>query len=210
MPPSRSVRAEPGATRERLGVYGGTFDPPHVGHVATAAIVRQALGLDELWLVVANRPWQKAGTRMVTPAADRLALAEAAVEGVEGVSVSAIEIERGGDSYTADTLATLEAQRPDRDLLVVVGADAAAGLPTWERADEVRAGAQMVLVDRPGLPSAGLPAGWPFVRVEVPRLDVSSTDLRDRVRRGLPIDGLVPPAVRAVIDERGLYRDGPP
>jgi len=215
MPPSRSVRAEPGATRERLGVYGGTFDPPHVGHVATAAIVRQALGLDELWLVVANRPWQKAGTRMVTPAADRLALAEAAVEGVEGVSVSAIEIERGGDSYTADTLATLRAQRPDRDLLVVVGADAAAGLPTWERAEEVRTGAHLVLVERPGLPSAGLPSaglpdGWRFVRVEVPRLDVSSTDLRDRVRRGLPIDGLVPPAVRVLIDEWGLYRGGPP
>jgi nicotinate-nucleotide adenylyltransferase len=210
MPPSRSLRAEPGAGRERLGVYGGTFDPPHVGHVATAAIVRQALALDELWFVVANRPWQKAGTRVVTPATDRLALAEAAVEGIEGVSVSAIEIERGGDSYTADTLAALRAQRPERDLLVVVGADAAAGLPTWERADEVRAGAQLVLVDRPGLPSAGPPAGWRFARVEIPRLDVSSTDLRDRVRRGLPIDGLVPPAVRAVIDERGLYRDGPP
>src|SRR3954466_4144576 len=123
MPPSHSIRAEPGARRERLGVYGGTFDPPHVGHVATAAIVRQALALDELWFVVANRPWQKVGTRVVTPATDRLALAEAAVEGIEGVSVSAIEIERGGDSYTADTLAALRAQRPERDLLVVVGAD---------------------------------------------------------------------------------------
>jgi nicotinate-nucleotide adenylyltransferase len=91
-----------------------------------------------------------------------------------------------------------------------VGADAAAGLPTWERADEVRREATTVLVDRPGVPVPGLPPGWTFVRVEVPRIDVSSTDVRRRVCRGEPIDGLVPPAVRTAIDERGLYRDGRP
>jgi nicotinate-nucleotide adenylyltransferase len=122
--------------------------------------------------------------------------------------VSALEIERGGDSYTADTLADLRRRRPERELLVVVGADAAGGLPTWERAEEVRTGATLVLVDRPGVTGPPLPAGWAFVRVEVPRLDVSSTDLRRRVREGAPIDGLVVPAVRAVIESRGLYRGG--
>jgi nicotinate-nucleotide adenylyltransferase len=196
-----------GSGKTQLALLGGTFDPPHVGHVATAAIVRHALGLDELWMVVANRPWQKAGLRPVTPAADRLAMTVAAVQGLDGITVSTIEIDRGGDSYTADTLAALRAERPRHDLLVVVGADAAAGLPTWERADEVRVGATLVLVDRPGTAAAGLPPGWAFVRIEVPRIDVSSTDLRRRVREGEPIDGLVPPAVRAAIDERGLYRD---
>jgi nicotinate-nucleotide adenylyltransferase len=209
MPPCVASRPTGPPARPRLGLLGGTFDPPHNGHVATAAIVRQALGLDQLWLVVANRPWQKAGTRAVTPAGERLALTEAAVAGVEGVAVSPLEIERGGDSYTVDTLAALRADQPDRELLVVVGADAAAGLPTWERPDELRTGARFVLVDRPGVAAAAPPEGWTFVRVEVPRLDVSSTDLRARVASGLPIDGLVPPAVRALIGARGLYRDGP-
>jgi nicotinate-nucleotide adenylyltransferase len=190
----------------RLALLGGTFDPPHVGHVATAATVRHALGLDELWLVVANRPWQKVGSRPITPPADRLAMVRAAVEGVDGLVVSTIEIERGGDSYTADTLAHLHAEQPDRELLVVVGSDAAAGLPSWARAEEVRTGSTLVLVDRPGLPVADLPPGWRFLRVEAPRLDVSSTDLRRRVCVGEPIDGLVPPAVQAVITERRLYR----
>jgi nicotinate-nucleotide adenylyltransferase len=207
MPSAPPSPAAGGPPRRRLALLGGTFDPPHVGHVAVAAIVRHALGLEELWLVVANRPWQKAGVRLVTPAADRLAMAEAAVSGIEGVSVSAAEIDRGGDSYTADTLAALRTQWPQQESLVVVGADAAAGLPTWERAEEVRVGATLVLVDRPGIASAGLPPGWTFVRVEVPRIDVSSTDLRRRVRDGEPVDGLVPPAVRATIEERGLYRD---
>jgi nicotinate-nucleotide adenylyltransferase len=208
VPPCVSAHPFPPPDTARLGLLGGTFDPPHVGHVATAAIVRHALSLDELWLVVANRPWQKVGTRAVSPAAVRLALTEAAVAGVDGIRVSSVEIERGGDSYTADTLAALRRERPERDLLVVVGHDAAAGLPTWERAEEVRTGATIVVVDRPGVPAPPLPPGWAFVRVEVPRLDVSSTDLRHRVRAGRPIDGLVPPAVRALIDAGGLYRDG--
>jgi nicotinate-nucleotide adenylyltransferase len=192
-----------------LALLGGTFDPPHNGHVATAAIVRHALALDEVWMVVANVPWQKTASRSVTPASDRLAMTEAAVAGVAGVSVSALEIERGGDSYTADTLAALRADRRHRDLLVIVGADAAAGLPTWDRAEEVRTGCTLVLVDRPGLVAPPLPEGWDFVRVGVPRIDVSSTDLRRRVRAGEPIDGLVPPAVRALIEAGGLYRDEP-
>jgi nicotinate-nucleotide adenylyltransferase len=196
-------RAAPG----RLALLGGTFDPPHVGHIATAAIVRHALGLDQLWLVVANRPWQKVDQRQVSPAADRLALARAAVADVDGVEVSTIEIDRGGDSYTVDTVAELRAARPGVEVLVVVGADAAAGLPTWERAEELRRATTLVLVDRPGVDHAPPPPGWAFVRVEVPRLDVSSTDLRRRVRVGEPIDGLVPPAVRSLITERGIYRD---
>ena len=193
-------------THRRLGLLGGTFDPPHIGHVASAAIVRHALGLDAVWLVVANRPWQKEGQRAISAAEDRLAMAAAAATGVEGVTASRIEIDRGGPSYTADTLADLQAEAPDRELFVVLGADAAGGLPTWERPDEVRRRATVVLVDRPGMPAPEPPVDWPIVRVPMPRLDVSSTDLRRRVAAVEPIDGLVPPAVRAVIVERGLYR----
>jgi nicotinate-nucleotide adenylyltransferase len=190
----------------RIGVFGGTFDPPHVGHLVTAVNVRHALGLERVLLVVANRPWQKVGTRAITPAADRLALVEAAVRGVEGLEASALELDRGGDSYTADTLRELRDADPGCELHLVLGADAAAGLETWERASEVRAMCSVVVVDRPGSsPATALP-GWDWTHVEVPRLEVSSTELRDRAADGRPLDFLLTPAVIACIRERQLYR----
>ena len=196
-----------GARPGGLGILGGTFDPPHVGHLVVAVNVRWALALDEVLLVVANEPWQKAHLP-VTPAADRLAMVDAAVAGVPGVSASALEIDRGGTSYTADTLAELAGRCPGVPLHVVLGSDAAAGLDTWERADEVRAGASIVVVTRPGAEQAPLPPGWTARHVEVPRLDVSSTDLRARVVDGRPLDWLVPAPVVALIRERGLYAAG--
>lgn len=194
---------------ERIGVFGGTFDPPHVGHLVAAVNVRHDLALDRVLLVVANQPWQKVGTRPISPAADRLAMVEAAVEGVEGLEASDIEIERGGHSYTADTLATLASHEPDAELFLVLGADAAAGLGTWERAEEVRTGATLVVVDRPGAVAPAVPEGWHWMHAEVPRLEVSSTDLRDRVRDGRPLDYLLSPAVIACVQERRLYRGSP-
>jgi nicotinate-nucleotide adenylyltransferase len=190
-----------------IGILGGTFDPPHVGHLVTAVNVRWSLGLDEVLLVVANEPWQKAHLP-VSPAADRLAMVEAAVDGVDGVSASAIEIERGGTSYTADTLAELARRCRGVPLHVVLGSDAAAGLDSWERAEEVRTSASIVVVTRPGAEQAPLPPGWTARHVEVPRLDVSSTDLRARVLDGRPLDWLVPTPVVSLIRERGLYAAG--
>ncbi len=189
----------------RLGVFGGTFDPPHVGHLVTAVNVRHALGLDCVLLVVANVPWQKVGERTISPPEDRLAMVEAAVRGVDGLEVSRIEVDRGGPSYTADTLADLAREQPGAELFLIVGSDAAAGLMTWERVDEVRARCTVVVVDRPGAEGEAPPEGWRWERVEVPRLDVSSTDLRARVADGRPLDFLLPPEVIACIRERGLY-----
>ncbi|HMK10748.1 MAG TPA: nicotinate-nucleotide adenylyltransferase [Acidimicrobiales bacterium] len=189
----------------RLGVFGGTFDPPHVGHLVTAVNVRHALELDLVLLVVANVPWQKVGERPISPPEDRLAMVEAAVGGVPGLQASSLEIDRGGPSYTADTLRALRRDHPSAELFVVLGSDAAAGLMTWERVDEVRDGSTIVVVDRPGADGPQPPAGWRWQRVEVPRLDVSSTDLRARVSDGRPLDYLVPPEVIACIRARGLY-----
>jgi nicotinate-nucleotide adenylyltransferase len=136
--------------RERLGIFGGTFDPPHVGHLVTAVNVRHDLELDRVLLVVNDQPWQKLGTRDISPAADRYAMVEAAVGSVEGLEASRVEIDRGGMSYTADTLRTLLDEEPGRELFVILGSDAAVGLPTWERADEVRKLATVVVVERPG------------------------------------------------------------
>ena len=189
----------------RVGILGGTFDPPHIGHLATAVEVRNVLRLDQVLFMVANEPWQKLGTRPISPAADRLALVEAAVSPFAGLRASDLEIERGGPTYTVDTLEALTVSRPATELFVIVGADAAAGLPTWERADELAGRATFVLVDRPGLPSPPPPPGWRFVHVAVPRLDISSSELRDRVAGGRPLDVLVPPPVIAEIHERRLY-----
>lgn len=190
----------------RLGIFGGTFDPPHVGHLVTAVNVRYELDLDLVLLVVANVPWQKVGSREISPADDRFALVEAAVEGVPGLQASRIELDRGGESYTADTLATLQGLHPDAELFVVLGADAAASIHTWERVDEVRRLATVVAVDRPGSEPACAPGpGWRWASVEVPRLEVSSTDLRARVLDGRPLDYLLTPAVIEGIRSRGLY-----
>jgi nicotinate-nucleotide adenylyltransferase len=194
-------------TGERLGIFGGTFDPPHVGHLVTAVNVRYELSLDRVLLVVADRPWQKVGTRDISPAEDRFAMVEAAVGDVEGLEASRIELERGGMSYTADTLSELLAGDPTRHLYVILGSDAAVGLPGWERADEVRALSTIVVVERPGSGEGLPPPGWSWVRVEVPRLEVSSTDLRARVIDGRPLDYLLSPAVIDTIERRGLYRE---
>lgn len=189
----------------RIGILGGTFDPPHIGHLAMAVEVRDALALDLVLIVVAHEPWQKVGERRVSPSADRLALARAAVLGLEGVEASDIEIRRGGPSYTADTLATMAAECPDDELWVILGADAAAGLPTWERGDEVAERAHLVVAAREGETGAP-PPGWSWRTVPMTRLDVSSTDLRERVAAGRTIEVLVPEAVRSEIERRRLYR----
>ncbi len=195
------------STGGRIGIFGGTFDPPHVGHLAAAVNARHALSLDLVLLVVANVPWQKVEDRAVSPAADRIALVRLAVGDVDGLEVDDREVRRGGPSYTADTITELIAEDPRRALFVIVGGDAAAGLPTWERIDEVRERAVIVVVDRPG-GTWGPPAGWDTERVEIPRLEISSTDLRSRVADGRPLDFLVPAPVVSGIERLGLYRDG--
>lgn len=192
------------ALHRRIGLFGGTFDPPHVGHLVTAVNVRHALALDLVLLMVANDPWQKSGTRGVTPAVDRLAMVEAAVAGVPGLAAGRDEIDRGGVSFTADTLAGLATRYPGAELFTIVGDDAAAGLPTWERVGEVVARSHLVVVDRPGV-SVELPEGFEWLRVTSPRLEVSSTDLRARFTDGRPLDYLITNPVREVIAERGLY-----
>jgi nicotinate-nucleotide adenylyltransferase len=191
----------------RLGLFGGTFDPPHVGHLVTAVNVRYELDLDVVVLMVANVPWQKAGSRPITPALDRLAMVGAAVADVDGLEAGRLEIDLGGPSYTAVTLAALAEQHPGAELFTIVGDDAAAGLATWDRWEEVVERSRMVVVDRPGEP-VELDPELDWIRIEVPRLEVSSTDLRARFSDGRPLDYLVTDEVLDVIAARRLYRDG--
>jgi nicotinate-nucleotide adenylyltransferase len=188
----------------RIGLFGGTFDPPHVGHLVTAVNVRHALNLDIVMLMVANDPWQKSGARDVTTAEDRFAMVEAAVSVVDGVVAGRDEIDRGGPSYTADTLMALAEKHPGAELFTIVGDDAAAGLTSWTRVEQVAEYSQLVVVDRPGV-AVEMPTQFNWLRVESPRLEVSSTDLRSRFSDGRPLDYLVTEPVLRVIEERGLY-----
>ena len=191
---------------EKVGVLGGTFDPVHVGHVVAAVETRAALALDRVLLVVAGDPWQKRD-RVVASAADRLAMVNAAALDVEGVEASAIEIERERPSVTADTLEELAA--PDRQLFLILGADAAANMPTWRRLEETRDLATLVIVERDRTVHVEPPdAGWRVEHVHIPQIDISSSELRERLAGGRPVDGLVPPLVVRMIRERGLYTDG--
>lgn len=190
----------------RIGVLGGTFDPPHIGHLVTAVNVRHELQLDRVLMVVANEPWQKVATREVSPAADRYAMVQAAVEGVAGVEASDIELARGGPSYSIDTLEELHQRDPSAELFLILGDDAAAGLDSWERTEALLDLCRIVVVDRPGIVGV-VPERFHVERVEVPRLEVSSTDLRARVLDGRPTTYLLPEKVICLIADRGLYCD---
>jgi nicotinate-nucleotide adenylyltransferase len=194
----------------RIGIFGGTFDPVHVGHLVAALNTRHDLGLDRVVLMVANVPWQKAGERKVTPAEDRFEMVKAAVGAVAGLEASRMEIDRGGPSYTADTVSQFATLYPGAELFVIVGWDVGADLDSWERLDEVRDLARLVVVNRPGTPPpAGLRRqGWRLAQVTVPNLEISSTDLRARAATGRPLDYLVPAPVVRVIRERNLYSVG--
>lgn len=190
----------------RIGIFGGTFDPIHVGHLAAAVNAKAGAHLDKVLMVVANIPWQKEGLRKVQPAAERLALVREAVSGVEGLEASDIEIRRGGESYTIDTVLEIRKQFPNDELFLVIGADVASELDTWERADDLADLVTLVIVNRPGsVRPTNLGERWNYLEVEVPALDISSTDLRARAIEGRPLDYLIPSAAIDYIRQHKLY-----
>ena len=192
--------------RQRIGVFGGTFDPPHTAHVVLAANAIHQLLLDSLIVTVAGVPWQKVGIRHITDAELRMKMATEAFRGVEGVEVSDMELRRSGNSYTVDTLSELSGE--DVDLFLLLGSDAAAGLDTWERFEEVGELATIAVFPRRGHVDSEPPDGFTWERLSLPGLEISSTDIRRRVHAGEPIDGLLPADIQALIAEDELYIAG--
>jgi len=192
----------------RLGVFGGTFDPIHIGHLVAAQNAMHAAALDEVLFIVANQPWQKEGTRTVTDAKLRLLVVSEVLRPIPGLEPSDIEIARGGLSYSVDTLSELKTLRPYDQLFLVVGADAASQMPTWERAEELSTLANLVIVNRYGYPTISniLDFEQPIL-AEMPWLDISSTDLRERVREHRPLQFLLPETAIDAIEAYQLYRD---
>ena len=204
----------------RRGILGGTFDPPHVAHLALAVAAREALNLDTVLFIPAGEPWRKAG-RSISAAAHRLAMIEAAVEGLEWAEVSRMEIDRNGPTYTLDTVGQLVTERPG-DWWFIIGEDALNDLPTWHEPQRLIMRIRLAVarreddpVDQPAhrpLITDALRAALPDIedRVDVvpmPLLDVSATDIRHRIAEDRPTVGLLPDAVRAYIDAHDLYRE---
>lgn len=188
-----------------IGLLGGTFDPPHLGHLIVADQVLNALALDLVLLVPANKPWQKAGTRSITAAERRLEMTQVAVGDSSGLQVSDIELELGGPSYTSVTLEALQNVHPDAEWRVIVGADAAAGLDSWHNVEKLRTQAEVVVVNRPGADFQP-PTGWQWDLVEIPAVNISGTGLRRRVAQGHSIRFLTPEPVIERIKKWSLYR----
>ena len=191
----------------RIGLLGGTFDPPHLGHLAAARAVREALNLDEIRLVVANDPWQKSGSRAITPATIRLAMTRALVDGETGLSVDDREIVRGGPTYTVDTLVDSARTDPGAELFLIVGSDAASRICSWSRASELALLSTLVVVNRPSEPSR-VPECVPADRcvfVTMDEVAISSTDVRDMVARGESPAACTGDAVARVIEANRLY-----
>jgi nicotinate-nucleotide adenylyltransferase len=199
-------RVASAAMSRRVGLLGGTFDPPHLGHLVVAECARVELGLDEVRLLVAGDPWMKA---TVSPPDDRVGMARAAVADDPHLRVDAREVARSGPTYTADTLAELSRVEPDTVWFFVLGEDAAASLAEWERADDAFELATFVVVTRPGS-SPPDPATLPdrIVHLEIPQLEVSSTELRQRFGDGRATRYLVPVAVDRYVREHALYGCG--
>ena len=193
---------------KRIGVMGGTFDPIHHGHLVAGSEVGHFFNLDEVIFVPTGQPWQKNG-RKVSPPEDRYLMTVIATASNPRFSVSRVDIDRPGETYTIDTLRDLRAQRgPDVEFFFITGADALAKMISWRDWDELFSMAQFVGCTRPGhrLSIASLPPGRVSL-IEIPALAISSTECRERVREGQPIWYLVPDGIVQYISKRGLYRD---
>ncbi len=200
----------------RRGIFGGTFDPPHVGHLLVASDACDALRLDQLAFVPNARQPLKAG-QPVAPADARLEMLRAALKGDGRFTADPCEVERGGTSYSVDTLSAFAARFPADERFFVVGADVGATFARWREPERVLSLARLVVLRRatdapddtailaPFLAVRGAEAHPPVV-IPTRRVDVSSTEIRERVRRGLPLTGFVPDAVARVIMRRGLYQ----
>jgi nicotinate-nucleotide adenylyltransferase len=188
---------------------GGTFNPPHVAHLIVAREVREVLELDEVVLVPTNVHAFK-GPAAAAPR-HRVAMAELAVAGDSGLGVDRVEIERGGVSYTVDTLRFLREREPGIEWTLILGRDILEELADWREADALPDLADVAVTTRAGLePPRWLPFGGRCTLVDVPELEISSTAIRARVARGRSIRYWVPPAVEAYIREHGLYGPGAP
>lgn len=205
----------PAAPTPRLGLFGGTFDPIHLGHLIVAEEIRHALALDRVLFVPAGQPPHKRG-QAISPAADRVAMTRLAIADNPAFELCLIDVERAGPSFTAELLAEVTRWRPGADLYFIMGEDSLAELPTWHAPERILAAARLAVATRPGATAdlARLERLLPglserVVLVPTPEIGIAARDLRRRVATGRPIRYQVPAAVEEYIRARGLYAPPP-
>jgi len=190
----------------KIGVLGGTFDPIHNAHLLLAEQAREQLGLKKVLFVPAGDPWRKAFRRVI-PAKHRLAMTELAVANDDGFVVDDCETKREGATYTADTLRDLNKRYPRDNLYLLLGEDALADLPFWRDPEAIADEADIVVAPRGGVVLPELPFDADrVIRIKMPYLEISSTDIRERAKAGSSLRYLVPDAVAAYIKKHRLYR----
>jgi nicotinate-nucleotide adenylyltransferase len=187
-----------------IGLFGGSFDPVHHGHLIVGQVAREQLGLELLRFVPAREQPFKQGRHGSSPV-DRAAMLSLALENTPGFAVESAELNRPGPSYTVDTLHEMRQREPEAELILLLGADAAAELPTWRQAHRIPELARVVVFARPGTAVPDSP--WISGRIEVPAVDISATDIRNRVRQGRSVRFWVPDAVAEYISTHRLYLD---
>lgn len=186
----------------RRAILGGTFDPPHIAHLIAGEAAYRTLGVDVVTFLPAGSPWQKEG-EVVTPAVRRREMTNLAVAGVDYFEADDRETRRAGPTYTIDTIESFAGD----ELWLIVGADAAAAIPTWHRADELVGSVSVAVAPRPGIDRRAVEAGaGPVAWLDMPEIEVSGTDIRARARDGKGFRFLVREAVWTYIVENGLYR----
>jgi nicotinate-nucleotide adenylyltransferase len=200
------------STGRRIGVFGGSFDPPHLAHLALARVARDALALDEVLWLPAGQPWQKGGHTRAS-GVQRAAMLRLLTAGEPGFAVDPRELHRPGPSYTADTLRELAAEYPGAALFLVIGADQLARLDTWYDSGEITRLATLAVAAREGQ-AVQPPANWAgrtiaWRELPLPRIDISATEVRRCLAAGEPVSPLVGDAVAGYIDQQHLYRATP-
>lgn len=185
---------------KQIGILGGTFDPPHIGHFIIADEVKYACGLDEIWFIPTNEPPHK--RKATSTSEHRLHMVEKATEHTAYFKVKSIELDRRGTSYTIDTINELQEKYPTFFFSFIIGADMVEYLPKWKQIDELARKIQFIGVKRPNY---RLTTCYPIREVNVPLIDISSTEIRKRIEMGLPVQYLLPKEVYSYMKEHRLY-----
>lgn len=185
---------------KKIGLLGGTFDPPHIGHLIMAEEAYHRLSLDEVWFIPAAEPPHK--EKASVSAMDRILMLEAAIDQVDYFKINQLEIERQGKSYTYDTLKSFQESNPDDEFYFIIGADMVEYLPKWYKIDQLVEMVRFVGVKRPDYQ---LETPYPVLLLDTPGFDVSSTMIRERLKKKQSIRYLVPDAVLTLLKEKGLY-----
>lgn len=201
--PEVYVEAIQSGKRKKIGLLGGTFNPPHIGHLIIADQVKDQLGLEKVWFLPSANPPHAAGKETI--AADyRVEMVKRAIQGNPDFALELAEIKRGGKSYTADTIAELNEAYPEIDFYFIIGGDMVVDLPTWHNVDELVKRVQFVAANRP---SYSTETPYPVIWVDIPDIIISSTEIRRKITEGCSVNYLLPYTVRQYIEEKGLYKN---